>query len=160
MMAQYFNKKSVLLAAVSGIGATIGIGVLAWAELLTSEFAMLMAPFGATAVIIFGLPTSPLAQPRNVVFGHLITAFIGIFFTQSIGVTAFTLALATGLAVSAMLLTKTTHPPAGANPMLIMMSGQSWSFLVTPVLLGAITLVLIAKVVHFVYQWVEEYTDA
>lgn len=160
MMAQYFNKKSVLLAAVSGIGATIGIGVLAWAELLTSEFAMLMAPFGATAVIIFGLPTSPLAQPRNVVFGHLITAFIGIFFTQFIGVTAFTLALATGLAVSAMLLTKTTHPPAGANPMLIMMSGQSWSFLVTPVLLGAITLVLIAKVVHFVYQWVEEYTDA
>lgn len=160
MMAQYFNKKSVLLAAVSGIGATIGIGVLAWAELLTSEFAMLMAPFGATAVIIFGLPTSPLAQPRNVVFGHLITAFIGIFFTQFIGVTAFTLALATGLAVSAMLLTKTTHPPAGANPMLIMMSGQSWSFLVTPVLLGAITLVLIAKVVHFVYLWVEEYTDA
>lgn len=160
MMAQYFNKKSVLLAAVSGIGATIGIGVLAWAELLTSEFAMLMAPFGATAVIIFGLPTSPLAQPRNVVFGHLITAFIGIFFTQFIGVTAFTLALATGLAVSAMLLTKMTHPPAGANPMLIMMSGQSWSFLVTPVLLGAITLVLIAKVVHFIYQWVEEYTDA
>ncbi|POF51739.1 HPP family protein [Vibrio vulnificus] len=55
------------------------------------------------------------------------------------------LALASGLAVSAMLLTKTTHPPAGANPLLIMMAGQNWDFLLTPVLLGAVIIVVIGK---------------
>ncbi|WP_220488105.1 HPP family protein [Shewanella sp. SR44-3] len=58
------------------------------------------------------------------------------------------LAAATGLAVSAMLLTNTTHPPAGANPLLIMLSGQSWDFLFTPVLLGAVIIVLLGKSMH------------
>ncbi|EJE8554888.1 HPP family protein [Vibrio vulnificus] len=55
------------------------------------------------------------------------------------------LALASGLAVSVMLLTKTTHPPAGANPLLIMMTGQNWDFLLTPVLLGAVIIVVIGQ---------------
>ena len=101
-----------------------------------------MAPFGATAVLVFGVPASPLAQPKNVIFGHLITAIVGLTFISFVGVTPLTLALATGLGVSAMLLSKTTHPPAGANPLLIMMTGQSWSFLITPVLIGAVTIVL------------------
>lgn len=113
-----------------------------------------MAPFGATAVLVFGVPSSPLAQPKNVIFGHLITAFVGVFFTQYIGVSPVTLALATGIAVSAMLMTKTTHPPAGANPLLIMLSGQSWGFLITPVLLGAIFIVLVGKSMQMlVVKW-------
>ncbi len=113
-----------------------------------------MAPFGATAVLVFGGPSSPLAQPKNVIFGHLITAFVGVFFTQYIGVSPVTLALATGIAVSAMLMTKTTHPPAGANPLLIMLSGQSWGFLITPVLLGAILIVLAGKSMQMlVVKW-------
>ncbi|EEY37018.1 HPP family protein [Vibrio mimicus MB451] len=115
-----------------------------------------MAPFGATAVLVFGVPDSPLAQPKNVIFGHLITAFVGIFFTQFIGVSPLSLALATGIAVSAMLLTKTTHPPAGANPLLIMLAGQSWTFLVTPVLLGAVLIVLVGKSMQVLHkQWVK-----
>ncbi|HFQ5405624.1 TPA: HPP family protein [Vibrio vulnificus] len=55
------------------------------------------------------------------------------------------MALASGLAVSAMLLTKTTHPRAGANPLLIMMTGQNWDFLLTPVLFGAVIIVVIGK---------------
>ncbi|MFC3150713.1 HPP family protein [Litoribrevibacter euphylliae] len=131
------------LALFAGIGAALAIGVLAYSDAEISNMALLMAPFGATTVLVFGLPDSPLAQPKNVIFGHLITAFIGVFFTQLVGVTPLTLALATGLAVSAMLLTKTTHPPAGANPLLIMLTGQSWLFLVTPVLSGAIVIVLV-----------------
>lgn len=131
------------LALFAGIGAALAIGVLAYSDAEISNMALLMAPFGATTVLVFGLPDSPLAQPKNVIFGHLITAFIGVFFTQLVGVNPLTLALATGLAVSAMLLTKTTHPPAGANPLLIMLTGQSWLFLVTPVLSGAIVIVLV-----------------
>ncbi|MGO1190992.1 HPP family protein [Vibrio casei] len=133
---------------IAGIGATIAIGLLSLIDSTLKETVLIMAPFGATTVLVFGLPDSPLAQPKNVILGHLITAFIGVVFTQIIGVTPFTLALATGFGVSAMLLTKTTHPPAGANPLLIMLSGQSWAFLITPVLIGAITIVLTGKVMQ------------
>jgi CBS-domain-containing membrane protein len=134
-----------LLSFIAGIGASIAIGVLSYFDHSFHDIALLMAPFGATTVLVFGVPDSPLAQPKNVIFGHLLTAFVGVFFVQFIGVTPVTLALATGLAVSAMLVTKTTHPPAGANPLLIMLSGQSWTFLISPVLIGAIVIVLFGK---------------
>lgn len=142
----------VLVSVIAGIGATLAIGLLSFLELSLSEVALIMAPFGATTVLVFGVPDSPLAQPKNVIFGHLITAIIGIAFTQYVGVTPLTLALATGLGVSVMLLTKTTHPPAGANPMLIMLAGQSWSFLFTPVLIGAVLIVLVGKSMRRVQQ--------
>ncbi|WP_166373195.1 HPP family protein [Psychromonas sp. SA13A] len=135
----------LFLPLLAGIGASLAIGLLSYMDQNLSDVALLMAPFGATVVIVFGLPDSPLAQAKNVIFGHLITAFIGIFFVQFIGVSPLYLAMATGLGVSAMLLTKTTHPPAGANPILIMLSAQSWSFLVTPVLIGAVVIVLLGK---------------
>lgn len=114
-----------------------------------------MAPFGATTVLVFGVPESPLAQPRNVILGHLLTALIGVCFTEFVGVTPFSLAAATGFAVSAMLLTKTTHPPAGANPLLIMLTGQSWGFLLAPVLLGAVIIVLVGKCTQIVWRKVQ-----
>ena len=138
----------ITTSLIAGIGATIAIGLLSLIDSTLKETVLIMAPFGATTVLVFGLPDSPLAQPKNVILGHLITAFIGVVFTQIIGVTPFTLSLATGFGVSAMLLTKTTHPPAGANPLLIMLSGQSWAFLITPVLIGAITIVLTGKVMQ------------
>ncbi|MGO3799674.1 MAG: HPP family protein, partial [Vibrio casei] len=135
----------IMTAIFAGFGATVAIGILSLLDSTLKETIMLMAPFGATAVLVFGLPDSPLAQPKNVILGHLVTAIIGVAFVQLIGVTPITLAIATGLGVSAMLITKTTHPPAGANPLLIMLSGQSWGFLVTPVLLGAIIIVLMGR---------------
>lgn len=136
---------NMVMSIFAGLGAFLAIGLLSFLDSSMNEVAWLMAPFGATAVLVFGVPGSPLAQPKNVICGHLITAFIGVVFTQYIGVTPVTLALATGIAVSAMLMTKTTHPPAGANPLLIMLSGQSWGFLITPVLLGAVLIVLVGK---------------
>ncbi|QUJ69815.1 HPP family protein (plasmid) [Photobacterium sp. GJ3] len=135
------------MALISGIGAALAIGLLSLADSMTTAGLWLMAPFGATAVLVFGVPDSPLAQPKNVIAGHLLTAFIGVFFVAFIGVTPLTMAIASGLAVSAMLLTKTTHPPAGANPLLIMLTGQSWSFLLTPVLIGAVVMVLMGQMV-------------
>jgi len=134
-----------ILALFAGVGASLSIALLSYGDTQVPSLVLLMAPFGATTVLVFGLPDSPLAQPKNVIWGHLITAFIGVFFSQVIGVTPITLAIATGLAVSVMLLTKTTHPPAGANPLLIMLTGQTWSFLLTPVLFGAVVIVLVGK---------------
>lgn len=135
----------MLLSIIAGIGASIAIGALSYFDHSFYNLALLMAPFGATTVLVFGVPDSPLAQPKNVILGHLLTAFVGVFFVQFIGVTPISLALATGIAVTLMLVTKTTHPPAGANPILIMLSGQSWGFLITPVLIGAVIIVLIGK---------------
>lgn len=133
----------IVFSLVSGLGAALAIAILSYADSLTTGGIWLMAPFGATTVLVCGVPDSPLAQPVNVVFGHFITALIGVIFAEYIGVYPWSLALATGMAVSAMLLTKTTHPPAGANPILIMLLGQSWGFLITPVLVGSVSIVVI-----------------
>ncbi|QTH73205.1 HPP family protein [Pseudoalteromonas xiamenensis] len=137
--------KNVMLSLFAGFGAFVAIAFLSIFDASFQDVVLLMAPFGATTVLVFGVPQSPLAQPKNVIIGHLITAFIGVLFVQFFTVTPVSMALATGLAVSAMLITKTTHPPAGANPLLIMLSGQSWMFLLTPVLTGAIAIVLIGR---------------
>ncbi|GAA0818387.1 HPP family protein [Colwellia sp. D2M02] len=136
--------KKTVFAFTAGVAATLAIGVLTYLDSFSVHSGLwLMAPFGASVVLVFGVPTSPLAQAKNVILGHFITALIGVVFINYIGVTPWSLALATGVGVSTMLLTNTTHPPAGANPLLIMLSGQSWSFLFTPVLLGSCVIVLL-----------------
>lgn len=141
----------LITSLVAGFGAMIAIALLVYLGHFI-ELSLVMAPFGATAVLIFALPKSPLAQPKNVILGHFITALIGVVFVQFIGVTPFTLALATGLGVSAMLLSDSTHPPAGANPLLIMMTGKGWMFLVTPVLIGAVMMVVVGKLMQRLQQ--------
>jgi CBS-domain-containing membrane protein len=136
----------VTSASIAGFGAAIAILILSLITHAQHGLALLMAPFGATAVLIFGLPKSPLAQAKNVVFGHLLTAFIGLLVLHTLGVSPYTLAFATGLAVACMMISDTTHPPAGANPLLIMLTNQDWTFLVTPVLLGAMLLVFTGNI--------------
>jgi CBS-domain-containing membrane protein len=140
-------------ALFAGVGASITLGLLLMVEANVESVALIMAPFGATAVLVFGLPQSPLAQPKNVIFGHWITAVIGIVFSQYVGVTPVSLAIATGLGITCMLVSKTTHPPAGANPILIMLAGHGWSFLVTPVLIGSVVIVLMSKGLQKVQQY-------
>jgi CBS-domain-containing membrane protein len=77
---------------------------------------LLVAPFGASCVLVVALPASPLARPRNVIGGHLIATGAGLCVFTLLGAGPLTLALGVGLAISAMLLTGTLHPPARANP--------------------------------------------
>ena len=143
---------SKLFPLVAGIAAAVTISILAYLEAFTGDGLWLMAPFGASTVLVFGLPKSPLAQPKNVIFGHLLSAFVGVVFVTYVGVEPWSLGAATGVAIALMLVTKTTHPPAGANPVLIMLTAQSWSFLLTPVAIGAAVIVamgfLVNKLVH------------
>ena len=113
---------------LAGFGATCIITCLAYLQAFTSENLWLMAPFGATAVLVFGLPDSPLARAKNVIFGHLITTAIGLVFLYFFGVTPITLGVATGLGI------------------LVMMTHQTWFFLINPVLIGAVSIVVVA---HF-----------
>ena len=133
----------------AGVLSAMTLGVLIFLNNLGSYGVWLMAPFGATAVLVFGIPTSPLAKPKNVIVGHFLTALIGVFFVNFIGADPLSIAIATGLAISVMMLTKTVHPAAGANPILIILTGQSWGFLIMPVLIGTVFIVLCG----FLSQW-------
>ena len=113
-----------------------------------SDFTLIMAPFGATCVLIFALPESPLAQPRNVVGGHLLSSIVGLLLYQMFGTHSWSIALAVGLAIALMQWTRTIHPPAGADPIVVMLAGASWSFLLTPVLAGALLMVLVGFLYH------------
>lgn len=142
-------KKDEILRSL--IGGTLSIFLLLKLTELTGNI-FIMAPFGATCVILYAASKSPLAQPRTVVFGHLISAFIGLFFLKFITITALSIALSVGCAIALMQVFKCIHPPAGANPLVILLTANSinyeWSFLISPVLLGSIVLVLIAALIN------------
>ena len=76
-----------------------------------------MAPFGASCVLLHAVPQSPLAQPRNVIFGHVVSAAIGLCVALYFPVNAFSIAIAVGLAICCMQFLRCVHPPAGANPL-------------------------------------------
>lgn len=147
-MPQFLLKSRYSLPLIAGAGAMLCITALSSLGDITQPSVWLMAPFGATMVILFGLPESPLAQPRNIFIGHLLTTAIGLCVAATLGVTSWSLGLAVGLAVGSMLLTSTTHPPAGANPIVVMLAGEHWDFLLMPVATGAALIVAFGVIYH------------
>jgi CBS-domain-containing membrane protein len=127
----------------SALGSLIAISAVTLLTQTTS-IPFMMAPFGATCVLAFGVPDSPLAQPRNIVGGHLIAALIAVACVYLFGNTWYSLALGVSISIAVMQLTKTTHPPAGATPLVIIFAEPHWSFIFYPVLSGAVTIVIIA----------------
>ena len=130
-------------AAISGLGGMIITGLL---YLLHGELKVLpsfIIPFGASAVLVFAAPTAAFSQPRNVILGHLIAAVVGVAVYAMFPVTAWwTLLLANGVTIFFMVLFKAVHPPAGATPLLPVISGISnFSWVLAPVLTGAIIIV-------------------
>lgn len=108
----------------------------------------LMAPFGASCVLVFGVWNAPLSQPRNVIGGHFVSTFIGLFMYQLFGNEPWAIAFAVGLAIAIMMLTKTTHPPAGADPLIVMLGTYGWNYLISPVLIGSIIIVAFALLIN------------
>ena len=127
---------------LSGVGAAVTIGILAFMTYQTELGLWLLASFGATTVIVFGYHDNPFAQPKNVFFGHLLTALVGILFITFFGVSFITIGLAVGIGVMLMMAFKITHPPAGANPIIVMIGGVSFQFLIFPVMVGAIAIII------------------
>jgi len=140
---------NVVTVIKAGIGGTVAIAMVA---LLSdaSGVMWLMAPFGATCVLLFSVPASPLSQPANVVGGHFVSTLIGLIVLMSLPVTWWSMALGVGLAIAAMAALRITHPPAGADPLVVLMAGSGigFDFLLFPTLTGVVALVAVASVVH------------
>lgn len=125
------------------LGSVLAIGLIAGLSEMTS-LALLVGSFGASCLLIFGYPDLPFAQPRNVVGGHLLSACIGMLFFTLCGAHWWSMALAAGTAIALMMATRTTHPPAGANPVLVFLTQPTWGFLLFPVAAGLLLLMGVA----------------
>jgi CBS-domain-containing membrane protein len=99
---------------VAGIGGFIAIYLLAAASAGLGA-SLLIAPFEASCVLVFAIPQSPLAQPRNVIGGHLISTAAGLSVFWLLGPTPLAFSIGVGSAITAMSLTGTLHPPAGGS---------------------------------------------
>jgi CBS-domain-containing membrane protein len=136
------------------LGGTAAIALVGMLAKLTG-LPLVIAPFGASSVLLFAAPDSAFAQPRSLVLGHLIASAIGLAVFWLAGSGIWPMALATGLAIAAMQLTRTVHPPAGADPLVIMLAGTgSASFLLFPVLAGVLCLLAVAQAVHWTARWI------
>jgi len=124
-------------------GAAAGLGLVFWLVDPPSS-PLWLASFGGTAVFLFGLTRAPAAQPRALFGGHVSGALMGVLCFQAFGDATWVYLLAVVLSLIVMLATKTVHPPAGANPLIMVHAHASLSTVLDPVGLGVLILALIA----------------
>ena len=140
------NLKQSFLA---GLFSIITIGMLTFLTYRTEFGIFLLASFGSSMVLLYGYPESPFAQPKNIILGHFLTAFIGVIFLNFIPLPIFiNIPLAVGFGVMLMILFKVTHPPAGGNPIIVIIGSVSFDYLLTPVLIGSIIVVMFGVIIN------------
>ena len=134
---------------LAGIFSIITIGILTSLTYKTEFGVFLLASFGSSMVLLYGYPESPFAQPKNVFFGHLVTAVVGLVVLYFIPLPLFmTIPLAVGLGVGLMILFNVTHPPAGGNPIIVIVGSVSFDYLFSPVITGTIIIIIFAIIIN------------
>ena len=143
------NKKEFTHSLLAGFFSAITIGALTLLTYKTELGVFLIASFGSSMVLLYGYPENPFAQPKNIFFGHLLTSVVGIVFLFFTALPSFiVIPLAVGLGVSLMILFKVTHPPAGGNPIIIIIGSVSIDYLINPIITGAIIIIVFGIVLN------------
>ncbi len=131
------------------IFSIITIGTLSFLEFETPYGLFLAGSFGSSMVLLFGYPESPFAQPKNVFFGHLVTSVVGVLILKFLPVDQFLqIAIAVGLGIFVMIILGVTHPPAGGNPIVIIVGAYSYEFLLNPIIFGSIIIIVYAIILN------------
>jgi CBS domain-containing membrane protein len=144
------SKKQMIIASVgAGLGLMITSLISHW--LLGEVNLWFVAPMGASAVLLFGLPSSPLAQPWSIVGGNLVAGAIGVTTALFIPHPALACGVAACLAIAVMFQLRCLHPPSGAVALTAILGGNGvqqlgYHFILTPVLLNSVCLALLALV--------------
>jgi len=138
--ASWPSLRRIPLAFLGAFAAISSLALVAG----TTHYPLILGSFGASCCILFGLPETPFARPRNVLGGHFIASLTGLVFVFLFGVCWWSLGLAVATSIALMLATGTTHPPAASNPVIVMLGSPAWSFLIAPTLIGAFILVFVA----------------
>ncbi len=144
------DHRNILAGMVAGVGAAIAIGGMEWFS-VASHYPLAVIPFATSIVLVIGSPEAEPAQPRALIGGHVVATLVGLVMLWLTGPQPWAAAVAVGLSIVAMYFTGTFHPPAGINPLLVVISNLSWSFLLAPVLAGAVLLTAFAYVWH---RWI------
>tara|TARA_B100001029_G_C15038097_1_gene441564 strand:+ start:349 stop:810 length:462 start_codon:yes stop_codon:yes gene_type:complete len=131
---------------LSGFGAFLCIAALAFLNLSDESNIWLIPPFGASMVLVMAVYDSPLAHPKNVFFGHVISAISGVLIYAIFGISFWSIGLGVGLAIFFMMATNTIHPPAGANPIVAILGAKGLGFIIMPVAVGAFFIVLFSVI--------------
>ena len=143
------TKENFIKAIFAGIFSIITIGTLSTLSFETELGWFLVGSFGSSMVLLFGYPESPFAQPKNVFFGHLVTSVVGVLILKFLPVDQFLqIAIAVGLGIFVMILLGVTHPPAGGNPIVIILGAVSYDFLLNPIIFGSIIIIVYAIILN------------
>ena len=143
------EKDKLIKSALAGLFSAITIGALTYLTYKTSFGLFLIASFGSTMVLLYGYPESPFAQPKNIFFGHLITAVAGIAVLNFIPLPIYiTIPIAVGLGIGLMIFLDVTHPPAGGNPIIVIIGSVSYDYLLSPIILGSIIVLVFGILVN------------
>ena len=141
------NKENFLKSSIAAIFSFLTIGLLTLLTYKTELGIFLIASFGSSMVLLYGYPESPFAQPKNVFFGHLVTTIVGLIFLHFVPLPIFlTIPLAVGFGVGLMILFNVTHPPAGGNPIIVIIGSASFDYIINPIIIGS-AIVLVFGVV-------------
>ena len=135
------NNKNIL---ISSFGAFLCMFLIAYFNSIDQTNIWLIPPFGASLVLVMAVHKSPLAKPRNVFFGHVLSASSGVLMFYFLGGTPLSISLGVSLAIFIMSITNTVHPPAGANPVIAILGAKSFEFVIMPVAIGASFIVIFA----------------
>ncbi len=139
----------IIKALIAGFFSTITIGVLTFLTYNTELGIFLIASFGSTMVLLYGYPESPFAQPKNIFFGHLVTSLAGLFVLYLIPLPLYiNLPIAVGAGVALMILLKVTHPPAGGNPIIVIMGSVSLDYIINPIISGTIIVLIFGVILN------------
>ena len=133
----------------AGVFSVITISILTILTYKTEFGIFLIASFGSSMVLLYGYPESPFAQPKNVFFGHLLTAVVGMIFLYLVPLPLYIiLPLAVGFGVGLMIFLNVTHPPAGGNPIIVIMGSVSPDYLLNPIILGSIIILTFGIIIN------------
>ena len=143
------NKEILIKGIIAGFFSAVTIGVLTVLTYKTTLGLFIAASFGSSMVLLFGFPESPFAQPKNVFFGHLVSALVGVFFVNFIPLPIYiSIAGAVGIGIFLMIILDVVHPPAGGNPIMVIIGSASFEYLINPIIFGCILILLIAIIVN------------
>ncbi len=150
-------KVNLLEIFLSWVGSFVGIAIVAYINQMvveTTDQIMIIGSFGASAVLIYGAIKSPLAQPRNFIGGHVISAVIGVATYQLFPETSWLAgSIAVATAIAAMHATKTLHPPGGATALIAVIGGAKihalgYLYAIIPVGIGAMIMLILALLIN------------
>lgn len=139
------------------VGSFVGLGLIAWMQslyLTELENVFVIGSFGATCVLLYGAIQSPLAQPRNLIGGHVLSALIGVTVYKLVpDVLWISAPLSVSLSIVVMQMTKTLHPPGGATALIAVIGSEKikvlgYLYVVSPVLSGVLILLVVALIVN------------